>query len=142
MTRQTVHRKLAAVLICLPLLGMPSSSLGQDSEMEIKCPKMHAHACRKVVVFPHEEHMDMLECLDCHHDYQNGENVLDEDDLEEGNPDIQCASCHSPKLNCFSSSSKLSLRHAFHQQCVGCHRKARLNREVSGPEFCGECHKK
>jgi c(7)-type cytochrome triheme protein len=49
---------------------------------------------RGPVLFDHEFHMYDFDCLDCHHDMENGENVLDEVDLVEGNPDILCASCH------------------------------------------------
>ncbi|MEX1302369.1 MAG: cytochrome c3 family protein, partial [Desulfotignum sp.] len=49
---------------------------------------------RGPVIFDHELHMFEFDCLDCHHVMENGENILDEADLEEGNPDILCSSCH------------------------------------------------
>lgn len=82
------------------------------------------------VHFPHEEHMGFLECLDCHHDYKDGTNTLDEDELYEGNPDIQCASCHN-------GEKSFSLLRAFHRQCIQCH-----DTEGQGPVVCGECHTK
>ncbi|NOY70343.1 MAG: cytochrome c3 family protein [Deltaproteobacteria bacterium] len=81
----------------------------------------------------HDTHMENLDCLDCHHKYLNGKNVLDEDDLEEGNPDILCSSCHK-------DNSKLNLRRAFHKQCIGCHDKLSAKGERRGPSLCGECH--
>lgn len=78
--------------------------------------------------FPHEDHMDFLECLDCHHDYKNGNNELDEDELYEGNPDIRCAVCHNGKIS-FSSLQ------AFHRQCIRCH-----DAQGQGPVVCGACH--
>jgi c(7)-type cytochrome triheme protein len=81
-------------------------------------------------LFPHEDHMDFADCLDCHHDYKNGINELDEDELYEGNPAIQCATCHNGKTS-FSS-----LR-AFHRQCIQCH-----DAEGQGPVMCGDCHTK
>lgn len=80
--------------------------------------------------FPHEDHMGFLDCMDCHHDYKNGSNELDEDELYEGNPDIQCASCHNGKKS-------FSLLRAFHRQCIQCHAA-----EKQGPVVCGECHTK
>lgn len=88
---------------------------------------------RGSVAFAHELHMDSFECLDCHHDIKDGENVLDEADLEEDNPDILCASCHK-------ANSKIEKREAFHYQCMGCHNKFRLTKEPTGPTLCGECH--
>ncbi len=80
--------------------------------------------------FPHDAHMDFLDCLDCHHQYENGENTLNEADLYEGNPDIQCGSCHNGKKS-------FPLLRAFHRQCIQCHEQ-----EDSGPVNCGECHEK
>lgn len=81
----------------------------------------------------HDSHMDNLDCLDCHHKYVNGKNVLDEDDLEEGDPNILCSSCHNEK-------SKINLTRAFHRECIGCHDKLSANGEKTGPSLCGECH--
>lgn len=88
---------------------------------------------RGPVAFPHELHMDSFECLDCHHDMKDGENVLDEADLEEDNQDIYCGSCHN-------ADSKIERREAFHYQCMGCHDKFRMTQEPTGPTLCGECH--
>lgn len=88
---------------------------------------------RGPVAFPHELHMETFECLDCHHVMENGENILDESDLEEGEPDILCASCHT-------SQSKIKTKEAFHYQCIKCHDKYRLTQEDTGPTLCGECH--
>jgi Class III cytochrome C family len=81
----------------------------------------------------HDMHMETYECLDCHHSYEKGENVLDESELEEGNQDIQCAACHH-------SESKTGLREAFHNQCIGCHEKRNDQEGGSLPILCGECH--
>nr|WP_320190710.1 cytochrome c3 family protein [uncultured Desulfobacter sp.] len=81
-------------------------------------------------LFPHEDHMAFLDCLDCHHDYKNGTNDLDEDELYEGNPDIQCATCHNGKTS-------FPALQAFHRQCIHCH-----DTQGQGPVVCGECHTK
>jgi len=94
---------------------------------------------RPEVVFPHDVHMDGNECLTCHHQYEDGENVLDEGNLEEGNPEIKCSFCHTDQ-------SDVDLRTAFHRQCMGCHintRKAGADeKKAFGPEMCGSCHKR
>ena len=83
---------------------------------------------RSPVRFFHDMHMGEYECLACHHDMQNGENVLDESNLEEGNPAAMCASCHGV-------DSKTNRTKAFHRQCMGCH-----DNVDKGPILCGECH--
>ncbi len=88
---------------------------------------------RGPVMFPHEFHMGEFDCLDCHHDMQEGENILDEYDLEEDNPDILCGTCHNPK-------EKIERMEAFHYQCMGCHNKYKMTNNPAGPSMCGECH--
>ncbi len=81
----------------------------------------------------HESHMEDFDCTDCHHKYVHGKNVLDEDSLEEGNPDILCSSCHNKK-------TKITLTMAFHEECIGCHNKLSTKGEKTGPSLCGGCH--
>jgi c(7)-type cytochrome triheme protein len=90
---------------------------------------------RPAVSFPHGMHMNFLECTDCHHRYEKGENVLDEDTLEEGNAAIRCGSCHN--LN-----NRLGLQRAFHTSCTGCHRRMVGENGARGPRTCGGCHTK
>lgn len=88
---------------------------------------------RPPVLFPHEKHMDIYGCLDCHHAYDKGENVLDEGDLEDGSPAAQCVTCHDFKNNC-------SIQRLFHKQCLGCHVKKGKTNEKKGPRQCNGCH--
>jgi hypothetical protein len=89
---------------------------------------------RPAVTFLHNRHVESgLSCKDCHHIYENGKNVLDESKLEEGNQNIRCSACHGPK-------SRLNLEKAFHNQCIGCHRKYEKEKKKTGPRFCGGCH--
>ncbi len=81
----------------------------------------------------HDTHMDSVDCLDCHHIYEDGENVLDEEELEDGEVEIECASCHD-------SSASLDFQQAYHRQCIGCHDRMRKEKEATGPCLCGECH--
>ena len=131
-----MRKSLPVILIAglIGLCGVPWV-YGQDAEMVIDNADAYARDQRAAVMFSHELHMDLLACLDCHHDYDQGKNILDEDELEEGNPAIRCGSCHD-------ADATPNLRHAYHFQCVGCHRQARINGEATGPELCGECHVK
>ncbi len=83
---------------------------------------------RSPVLFPHEQHMMDYECLDCHHKYENGKNILDEEELTEGNSDIACATCHHRQ-------TKIDLQKAYHRQCILCHKENKTD-----PRMCGECH--
>lgn len=81
----------------------------------------------------HDNHMDGFDCLTCHHRYENGENVLDEFELEEGNPDISCSACHH-------AGAQIGLRKAYHDQCIGCHNRYNDKEGSALPVYCGECH--
>ena len=85
------------------------------------------------VPFPHELHMESIGCLDCHHDYQDGKNVLDESLLEEGNPSAQCVTCHRLEICC-------DVQKAYHGLCMGCHLRAAAKGNPSGPRMCAGCH--
>jgi c(7)-type cytochrome triheme protein len=89
---------------------------------------------RPPVLFPHNRHMEGdLSCKDCHHRYEQGKNILDESELEEGKPGIRCSECHDSK-------SSLKLREAFHRQCIDCHSILDKAGKKTGPRLCGECH--
>lgn len=119
--------------VFLALLFTAAYSSAQDEEIVLTIPESTS---RPAVVFPHELHTESYDCLECHHNYdETGENVLDESDLEDGNPDILCGACHTPK-------SKVHQREAFHRQCMGCHEKFIFNKRPTGPVLCGECHVK
>jgi hypothetical protein len=81
----------------------------------------------------HDLHMDNEDCLECHHKYKNGKNILNEDDLEDENAETSCASCHNNKV-------KLNLQQAYHEQCIGCHERLSAKNIKSGPVLCGKCH--
>jgi c(7)-type cytochrome triheme protein len=107
----------------------------QPEEIILNNSKTFINKRQSSVTFPHELHMERFECLDCHHRYENNKNVLDEDELEEGNSAAQCAGCHNLKSTC-------DLQKAFHRQCLNCHVNNRKPGEKSGPRMCIGCHKK
>ncbi|MFP4039135.1 MAG: cytochrome c3 family protein [Desulfosudaceae bacterium] len=90
---------------------------------------------RQPVLFPHEMHMGLYDCLDCHHDYdQEKNNILDPGTLYVGNPEVKCSFCHH-------SDSTLNRREAFHGQCLYCHLKTGpIDRTPFPPGLCGQCH--
>jgi c(7)-type cytochrome triheme protein len=118
-------KKIVFLLACVVFV---SGVYASSEEIEFSGKKS-----RGPVVFDHELHMGDFECLDCHHVMESGENVLDESDLEEGDPNILCSSCHN-------STSKIAKTEAFHYQCMGCHNDYSLTSEPTGPTLCGGCH--
>lgn len=119
-----------AFIICFA-----SICLGQPEEILLDNADTFDKKQRTAVTFQHESHMEGFECLDCHHQYEDGENVLDEGELEEDAENVTCASCHN-------GDSEIGLQKAFHRQCMGCHMKLRKAGQSTGPELCGECHPK
>ena len=132
-----MHPKTKKVLIlligCLALTALGLSlALAQEEVINLNGDADTARQ-RTPVAFSHDLHMGLYECLDCHHRYENGENVLDEDELVEDSPEISCAGCHDDKAS-------IDRQRAFHRQCMGCHIEVRKAGEASGPEMCGACH--
>ena len=129
--------KSFSALFCLCMLLMTLTTLVRADEepLILDNPDVFAKKKRPAVTFPHEMHMQMIDCLSCHHDYLNGKNMLDEDMLEETDPAIRCASCHA-------GNPVVNLKDAFHQQCLGCHRQMRKSGQATAPELCGECHRR
>ena len=125
--------RLPAILVLLMILFSLSLAGAREEELLLGNPDEYPENHRAAVIFPHELHVGNLECLACHHDCKDGKNILDEKKLEEGNPDILCASCHD-------ENSGIDLEEAYHRQCMGCHRQFRLAGFATGPELCGECH--
>ena len=109
-----------------------SSLYAQDADIYIKNPASDHSESRPAVYFSHEDHMDSYDCLDCHHDYRNGKNVLDEDDLEDGKG-ADCASCHT-------KDASIDLETAYHRLCMGCHRRVNKQEGDTLPITCQDCH--
>ncbi len=102
---------------------------------------------RPAVEFPHIQHIDAeIECSDCHHRFKNGENVVDEGELEEDAEGIKCSSCHKneagfrfrPDLD----PTKRNLQQAYHRMCMSCHRQLKKENKKAGSFTCGGCHPK
>ncbi len=68
------------------------------------------------ITFSHRAHAEDygIKCVNCHHTGKN----------------IKCSRCHLRR----DKGNIINLKGAFHQQCLGCHRK------TSGPKGCGRCH--
>ena len=123
---------LVLPVILGPILPYAARLHAQESEFYIENMSAYQDKSRTAVYFSHENHMETFECLDCHHNYQNGENVLDEDELDEDGS-AKCAACHS-------KDASIKLKTAYHRQCMGCHRQVNKQEAARLPITCGDCH--
>jgi c(7)-type cytochrome triheme protein len=127
-------KAISAGVLWMALFFPGSMICAQPEEIILNHTEDFKEKRRPSVIFPHELHIERLECLDCHHKYENGKNVLDEDELEEGNPVAKCSGCHNLKNKC-------DLQKAFHRQCLNCHANNKKPGEKTGPRMCIGCHK-
>jgi len=89
---------------------------------------------RGPVNLTHKKHAEdyQVACNECHHEYENGENVW-----KEGDPVKKCIECHDP-IEKKGNVEKLQL--AFHNNCQGCH-KGLKDREAPFRK-CTDCHER
>jgi c(7)-type cytochrome triheme protein len=117
----------------------------QPEEIKLDDHTVFTARQRPAVAFPHMLHIDAgTECKSCHHRFKDGENILDEAQLEEGAAGIKCAACHKNRtgfwFNPDMDPTKRTLQQAYHRLCIGCHRQLRQDNKKAGPLTCGECH--
>jgi len=103
-------------------------SFSQDANMELNSKELGVHQ-RPIVNFSHEKHSQMIECLRCHHNF-------DEFGNNTGSEGQACSECHSRTVG----TNPVPLDEAFHVQCKVCHEHLRTKGTTSGPVMCGECH--
>ena len=85
------------------------------------------------VTFHHKKHSEeyKVECVACHHNYQDGKNVW-----KEGDPVKKCSACHDPEKK---DGNKQKLQNAYHNNCKDCHKEK--NDDKKAPfKKCSGCH--
>lgn len=91
---------------------------------------------RSPVEFSHLYHAEDYEisCDECHHYYEDGENIWVEGDWVN-----KCIDCHDP---CESDGNIKKLKLALHKNCIGCHRKINTEWGSTDAPFraCRDCH--
>lgn len=129
------HRYDSMILLIAVIFSLAATDLmAQQDHLKLNHPEVFMKRERPPVNFPHNRHAEAgFSCKDCHHQYKNGKNVLDESTLQEGNQEIKCSACHTPQF-------RIDLQRAFHYQCLSCHKKNEREKKKTGPRFCGECH--
>jgi hypothetical protein len=109
------------------------ASAGRDT-LRISGMSAFKELSRGEVLFPHKRHYGYgIGCLQCHHRYEKGENVLSVNELKPGSPAVSCVTCHTTGRD---------LQRAYHRFCITCHNEFKNNKAGSGPVMCGLCHSK
>jgi predicted CXXCH cytochrome family protein len=122
-------RFLAACTLVLAV-GLIASrpATAQEDVMQLADPAFATHQ-RPGVTFDHATHSGTLDCLSCHHYYENGQNVWD------GSQDSKCSSCHKVE-----GGENATLMNAYHRLCINCHTETLKRGEKVGGLMCGQCH--
>jgi len=86
------------------------------------------------VRFSHEKHYReyIIDCVQCHHVYQDGENIWKEEDSVE-----KCVVCHDQNEK---QDNVFKLQNAFHENCRVCHIKVSKEGKEAPYNKCSECH--
>ena len=71
-------------------------------------------------------------CSDCHHVYEDGNNVW-----KEGDPVQKCIECHDAQK---SQGNAKKLQTAFHKNCKDCHKEKDPSSEKAPSKKCSDCH--
>ncbi|SFN00243.1 cytochrome c3 family protein [Thermodesulforhabdus norvegica] len=108
-------------------------------------PGIYEQLTKAPVEFTHKKHAEDygIACADCHHVYENGQNVW-----KEGDPVQKCEECHTDatvkgEKKLPPEQQKLNLKLAFHNNCINCHRDLKKeNPETKAPTTCKGCHPK
>ncbi len=80
-------------------------------------------------LFQHDAHNEKAgidDCAECHHVYEDGKKLEDENSADQ-----RCSDCHALR----AQGRIPGLTQAFHANCKGCHLE-----QKKGPVMCGQCH--
>ena len=116
---------LLSILLIFLLIGVNADS---QEDLEYIDNTVFENPQRPPAVFHHEEHNEnagLDDCNRCHHLYEEGVYIEDEDSTDQS-----CSECHE-----LDDKEKLPLMKVFHLNCKGCHQE-----QEQGPVACGECH--
>jgi len=103
-----------------------------DKDLVIHTTDVFKTTKQSPVTFSHAKHKD-AKCISCHHEYKDGKNVW-----QEGQEVKKCGVCH--KLE--AQDKVVKLEKAYHDNCVGCHKKLKAEKKKGGPTACTKCHPK
>jgi hypothetical protein len=102
-----------------------------DNKIAIAHTEIFGELERPQVIFDHQKHIEALK--------------------KEGKKEAEtCTTCHpvdkEKDLIIFNFPKKVkgkdkdSVMHAYHDECIGCHKEKRLEKKKAGPVVCADCH--
>lgn len=107
-----------------------TTALTQENVILLNSDELGEHQ-RPLVTFSHKNHEDRMDCIRCHHDY-------DEFGTNQGGEGQRCAGCHQKEAD----ENPIPLMRAFHLLCKECHQKISPREKYNPPIMCGQCHKR
>ena len=126
------HLKPVLALMLLAVFTAVPLAWSQDAVMMLNSESLGKHE-RPLVRFTHDEHAEVVECITCHHDFDEYYNNT-------GPQEVKCSECHLAKPG--PDDNPVPLRLAMHTNCKSCHRGMMKRGNKSGPVTCGACHVK
>jgi NAD-dependent SIR2 family protein deacetylase len=134
------HGFVATVVILTAAFAVVAADV--KDEFTIKAG-LWATPTKAAVPFTHKKHVEVhkVACTDCHHVFKDGKNVW-----KEGDEVQKCEACHTNAViqgeaQLPPDQKVLNLKLAFHNNCQGCHKKAKAeNKESKAPTTCTQCH--
>jgi hypothetical protein len=110
-----------------------------DAPMNLKIENKGYNRDKKgAVILSHFKHSAdyKIACTQCHHDYQEGENVWQNSD-----PVKKCIECHNPLRKV---GKIMKLQNAYHKNCKDCHKAYLKDHGAANIPLkkCSDCHLK
>jgi len=132
-----IKKRLALFVAALACVGFVSTGVlvAADIPEEITISNEgYKKDTKGPVIFDHKKHAEDygIACSDCHHDYQNGQNVW-----KEGDPVKKCNTCHNPEKK---QGNVDKLNTAYHNNCKNCHKEQAP--DTAPYKKCEGCHQK
>lgn len=131
---------MATAFLCFPVSGFAEEGMTEKNEGMISYPEQivlsvpEGQEARKAEVeYPHQDHIMMFGCSECHHNW---------DHTEMDQPDA-CVSCHDDFKDRRAAESYYN---AFHNRdsthsCIGCHgQMTEESEDINPPTRCSDCH--
>ncbi len=152
---KTTRVLIVAVLITLFVAGSigPASAEGEEMVVPLGSFSINppSEGQRSAVQFPHSLHFDYA-CKQCHHKWKGDEPIVG--CMTQGCHDLAQLPKKEAAEKADPSLKARYFKNAFHKQCIGCHRKIKLENKklemtkaglegrlpAPGPTGCNGCH--
>ncbi len=128
---------LIIMLVCAGMLITSGILTAADFPEEIVIDgKTYANDKKEPVKISHAVHSSDygIECIECHHVYQDGKNVWNP-----GDETKKCSECHNAAK---SEGNVKKLMTAFHNNCKNCHKEKNKEGKNAPDKKCEGCHLK